>query len=470
MPGTLKVASAPTVHVDRGVWKPSSPKSSSRESLHAMSNGASSPIKKHREGSKAAAAKTLEGGLSSQMGMEALLAKYLKEPLQWEASQLPSTSVKYRAINEEEPAGPVAGPSRIPAGSTSSHAGRTSSSISSPSSAPPRSLPKQDRSAASNGKDADLFPGKVPLQFPGGLKRAGAGLHNRGNTCYMNSTMQALLHTPPLAHLLLTRDSDQLKGRFGGNIKGFDPVKALQSLTDRALSANGKGAGGVTTPVEFIKNLKTVARTFHTGRQEDAHEWLRLLLESVQQACLVSASPSVKQSALKETTFIQKIFGGRLLSRVTCLSCQHNSDTFDPILDLSLDIRGCDNLGQAMSNFTQIDELRGSEKYKCEKCKRLVVARKQFTLDKCPEVLTVHLKRFTFTGSKLSRAITFPDVSQARDHYQQQAHQLTTSDKCFTEIQNLPCLDVEQTARPYLLPLRCCAPPRRRAPLGTLCR
>ncbi|PWN19183.1 cysteine proteinase, partial [Microstroma glucosiphilum] len=334
--------------------------------------------------------------------MEALLAKYLKEPLQWEASQLPSASVKYRAINEEEPAGPVAGPSRLPAG-------KTSSSAPSPSPAQPRPLQRQDKSPASSGKDADLFPGKVPLQFPGGLKRAGAGLHNRGNTCYMNSTMQALLHTPPLAHLLLTRDTYQLKGRFGGTIQGFDPVKALQSLTERALTANGKGVGGVTTPVEFIKNLRIVARTFHTGRQEDAHEWLRLLLESVQQACLASASPAVKQSALKETTFIQKIFGGKLLSRVTCLSCQHNSDTFDPILDLSLDIRGCDNLGQAMSNFTQIDELRGSEKYKCEKCKRLVVARKQFTLDKCPEVLTVHLKRFTFTGSKLSRAIAFPD-------------------------------------------------------------
>jgi ubiquitin carboxyl-terminal hydrolase 36/42 len=383
--------------------------------MHAGSNGSSSPIRKQKEGDKAAPTKTLEGGLSSQMGMEALLAKYLKEPLQWESSQLPSASVKYRAINEEEPAGPVAGPSRLASGSTSSQAGKTSTSVPSPSSAQSRPLQRQDKSTAGSGKDADLFPGKIPLQFPGGLKRAGSGLNNRGNTCYMNSTMQALLHTPPLAHVLLTRDSEQLKGRFGGSVKGFDPVKALQSLTERALTANGKGAGGVTTPVEFIKNLSVVARTFHTGRQEDAHEWLRLLLESVQQACLASASPAIRQSALKETTFIQKIFGGRLLSRVTCLSCQHNSDTFDPILDLSLDIRGCDNLGQAMSNFTQIDELRGSEKYKCEKCKRLVVARKQFTLDKCPEVLTVHLKRFTFTGSKLSRAIMFPDVSQHED-------------------------------------------------------
>lgn len=142
-----------------------------------------------------------------------------------------------------------------------------------------------------------------------------------------------------------------------------------------------------------------------------------MLLDATQQSCLANASSKAKQSALRETTFVHKIFGGKLRSRITCMRCKHNSDTFDPILDLSLDIRRCDTLGDAMNLFTEIEELRGSEKYRCEKCKVLVNARKNFTMEECPNVLTVHLKRFTFTGSKISRPISFPEQFKVKGNW-----------------------------------------------------
>ena len=37
-------------------------------------------------------------------------------------------------------------------------------------------------------------------------RRVGAGLHNLGNTCFLNSTMQCLTYTPPLANYLLSRE------------------------------------------------------------------------------------------------------------------------------------------------------------------------------------------------------------------------------------------------------------------------
>lgn len=70
---------------------------------------------------------------------------------------------------------------------------------------------------------------------------------------------------------------------------------------------------------------------------------------------------------LAETTWVHRIFGGRLRSRVTCRECDHNSDTLDSILDLSLDIYGVGALKDALRKFVAVDYLKGADKYKCEK-------------------------------------------------------------------------------------------------------
>jgi ubiquitin carboxyl-terminal hydrolase 36/42 len=68
-----------------------------------------------------------------------------------------------------------------------------------------------------------------------------------------------------------------------------------------------------------------------------------------------------------ETTWVHKIFGGRLRSRVHCRECGHDSDTFDSILDLSVDVTNTEGLKEALKQFTHVDVLKGANKYKCEK-------------------------------------------------------------------------------------------------------
>ena len=53
-----------------------------------------------------------------------------------------------------------------------------------------------------------------------------------------------------------------------------------------------------------------------TARQEDAHEYMVNLLESMHKCCLPSGVPSESPSAY-EKSLVQKIFGGRLRSQVT---------------------------------------------------------------------------------------------------------------------------------------------------------
>lgn len=115
--------------------------------------------------------------------------------------------------------------------------------------------------------------------------------------------------------------------------------------------------------------LTAYAKSLRKGHQEDAHEFMRHLLEAMHKCGLPRGPRALDtKDPLRFTTLIHQIFGGRLRSRVTCLKCKAHSDTFDPILDLSLDIRQSQSLEQALKTFTTVERLHGTgnDRYKCE--------------------------------------------------------------------------------------------------------
>lgn len=176
----------------------------------------------------------------------------------------------------------------------------------------------------------------------------------------------------------------------------------------RDLAGDSFKAKHSMVPYHITRNLNHIAKTMRKGRQEDSHEFLRYAVDALQKSCLAGQPPKVDPK-LAETTWVHKIFGGRLRSRVTCLSCGYNSDTFDSILDLSIDIYGVTNLRDALRKFVAVDHLRGADKYKCDKCKKAVAADKQFTIHDAPVVLTVHLKRFSPMGRKIGHPIRYEE-------------------------------------------------------------
>uniref|UniRef100_A0A8D0KVW5 USP domain-containing protein n=1 Tax=Strix occidentalis caurina TaxID=311401 RepID=A0A8D0KVW5_STROC len=109
------------------------------------------------------------------------------------------------------------------------------------------------------------------------VHRVGAGLHNLGNTCFLNATIQCLTYTPPLANYLLSRE-------HGRNChqEGFCMMCIMQSHTIQAFGSSGNAI----KPVSFIQNLKNIAQHICFGRQEDAHEFLRYTIDAMQKACL----------------------------------------------------------------------------------------------------------------------------------------------------------------------------------------
>ncbi|KAI9513261.1 cysteine proteinase [Russula earlei] len=248
-------------------------------------------------------------------------------------------------------------------------------------------------------KGVALFSGPIDTSWPKGLT-VGSGLINTGNSCFLNSALQCLLHTPPLLHVLLSHNKPQ-----PCRVKvGFCMACSLQAVLEEA---HGRRKHAFT-PYQVANRLQLIAGHMRRGRQEDSHEFLRYAIDALQKSCLAGHA-SKADPKIAETTWVHKIFGGKLRSRVTCDECHHNSDTFDSILDLSVDIHGVDTLRDALRKFTAIDYLKGADKYKCEKCKRRVIASKRFTIHEPPVALTIHLKRFSPLGRKVGHPVRYDE-------------------------------------------------------------
>ncbi|KAL8123695.1 hypothetical protein AgCh_011617 [Apium graveolens] len=69
-----------------------------------------------------------------------------------------------------------------------------------------------------------------------------------------------------------------------------------------------------------------------------------------------------------------KVFGGRLVSKLKCCNCEHLSDTYEPSIDLSLEIKDVTTLQDALESFTKLKKIEDPDtKFICENYKEEVL-------------------------------------------------------------------------------------------------
>ncbi|KAK7470379.1 hypothetical protein VKT23_001806 [Stygiomarasmius scandens] len=318
------------------------------------------------------------------------------------SSSLAVAEGKYEPINASKP-------SKLERPKSSS----SSSAPSTPTPSQPVKPPVNGVTNAKTPKTPSLYPGDIDLSWPRSINaNIGSGLYNTGNTCFLNSALQCLLHTPPLLQVLVKHTPESCKAKSS--------FCMTCSLKEVALSSHS-GKKQAFNPHQITSRLTTIAKHLRRGRQEDSHEFLRYAVDALQKACL-AGFPSKIDPKLAETTWVHKIFGGRLRSRVTCGSCGYNSDTFDSILDLSVDVYNTQTLRDALRKFVAPDYLKGTDKYKCEKCKKHVNAEKRFSIHDPPAVLTVQLKRFSPLGHKITQLVNYEETLSLGPYMSQGQH------------------------------------------------
>ncbi|KAJ3013819.1 UNVERIFIED_CONTAM: Ubiquitin carboxyl-terminal hydrolase 21 [Siphonaria sp. JEL0065] len=218
-------------------------------------------------------------------------------------------------------------------------------------------------------------------------------------------------------------------------------ANSFVGVLDEALKPTPPTASRCLNPSRFKRQIDNWAPQFAGYNQQDAQEFLRFMLDGLHEdlnRVVVRPRYTYKDVDVDKlsdvdkarfawhryhasnSSFVFDLFGGQLQSTVTCHSCNHPSTTFDTFWDLSLPIPKASNGSDVspVSKCTLTDcllefaakEVLG-ELYRCDNCKTRVTASKRLQIYKCPEVLVLHLKRFTYsryTRDKIETSVKFP--------------------------------------------------------------
>ncbi|XP_076930097.1 ubiquitin carboxyl-terminal hydrolase 18-like isoform X2 [Bidens hawaiensis] len=228
------------------------------------------------------------------------------------------------------------------------------------------------------------------------------GLMNCGNSCFANVVLQCLAYTRPLAAYLLEKGH-----RHECRRNDWCILCELQAHMERVRQSNH-----AFSPVNILSRLPNIGGNLGHGKQEDAHEFMRFVIDTMQLVCLDEyGGERYVHPSSQETTLIQHIFGGRLQSQVVCTKCNNVSNQFENMMDLTVEIQGdAASLEECLDQFTAKEWLDGDNKYRCDGCNDYVLAWKRLNIHMAPNILTIALKRFqSGRFGKLNKRVTFPE-------------------------------------------------------------
>uniref|UniRef100_A0A8C4HL75 Ubiquitin carboxyl-terminal hydrolase n=1 Tax=Dicentrarchus labrax TaxID=13489 RepID=A0A8C4HL75_DICLA len=302
------------------------------------------------------------------------------------------------------------------------------------------------------------------------------GLINKGNWCYINATLQALIACPPMYHLMKSIPlhnetqrpctSTPMMDNFVRLVNEFNnmpvPSKAKQQAVGDKVMKDIRP--GVPFEPNYIYRLLTLIKSSlsEKGRQEDAEEYLGFTLNGLHEEMLAlkklispqeekaptpngpesqpgveedvadkeeegsedeweQVGPRNKTSITRQADFVRTpitdIFGGHIRS-VVYQQNSKESATLQPFFTLQLDIQSekIRTVQEALETLVARESVQGYT----SKTKQEIEISRRVTLEELPPVLVLHLKRFVFekTGGcqKLTKNIEYPvDLEISKD-------------------------------------------------------
>ncbi|KAJ1657147.1 hypothetical protein IWQ61_003404 [Dispira simplex] len=224
-----------------------------------------------------------------------------------------------------------------------------------------------------------------------------------------------------------------------------------------ALSVQKKRTG-VYSPNSFIQKLRKENEIYRSTMHQDAHEFLNYILNAIMedvtkiQSRLLARRGSVNSvtsenghsdpiptlssgrgsttdsnpSSVPSTSggsgppptnpvkmWVHTLFEGELTNETKCLTCETVSSRKESFLDLSIDIDDHSSVTSCLRQFSASELLCQRNKFFCDQCGGLQEAEKRMKIQKLPNILALHLKRFKYQEHlgrymKLNCRVVFP--------------------------------------------------------------
>lgn len=241
------------------------------------------------------------------------------------------------------------------------------------------------------------------------------GLANLGNTCYMNSAIQAFRHCPEWT-LFCKKNGDLEK-----HIQNRDTNNARVALAYQDLIHSIWGGTGpaYVRPLGFYDTLKLVVRGTHyedfiRRTPQDAHEFLVWLLDQMYMATqrevniqinnserlrpmVLSAVTGWKSAFEKQYSPLTDLIFGMYRIQYTCGGCNAVHTRWETFNCLKIQLVKNGEIMDSINSEFNEEEI---DEYACESCKERTKTKKQASIWRLPKVLIVSLKRFTPMGTR----------------------------------------------------------------------
>lgn len=210
------------------------------------------------------------------------------------------------------------------------------------------------------------------------------GLVNFRITCYMNSVVQVLMHTPLLRDYFLSER----------HFCKTDSESCLMCILSNVFQ---EFYNGDKVPLLLHKLLHFIwTHAPHVGGdvQQDAHEFFIETLGLLHKHCAESINHTSHAVVTNNCScIIHQSFTGSLQSDIVCQKCKGVSTTIEPIWDFALDlVPGALTLVECLKHFTKAELLDNFSM--CESCGLPRQVTKQLSIKTLPTVVTFQLKRF----------------------------------------------------------------------------
>ena len=207
------------------------------------------------------------------------------------------------------------------------------------------------------------------------------GFRNLGNTCYMNSTLQALLSSNVLNTALMLYIQ-----KYRNHVAKFSPVLIeyckiiIAMITDKTSSTY--------SPSSFKTILDSENAWFRGCEQHDANEFFLYIINEF--------AEEKKDKGM--ATLVRKLCFGKYKQYMCCAECMNVVESYFNFLDVALPIPETKNpdIGDCFQKFAQYEIL--DEKWDCPTCKKKVPVHKKMEIHEVPEIAIFTLNRFRGTS------------------------------------------------------------------------